>query len=505
MASNSNIKNYTRENGGRAFVLFLLFAIAIFNLWTSGIAAFAIVCILPMMGVMVMLAFRYKMLLFYLLMIVNYFLMYANRCDMLFLPISLHTELIEIMLIVVALIDNKEFKLSYMGNVMLFALFLWCGFCCIEFFNDICGLGMNFMIWFTGIRLMAFQLLYAFLVFCLYVSSPKKINNFIIFFAILSLFSVYWAWKQKNIGFNAYENRFLITARRTHFVNGIIRYFSIFTDAANYGINMASSSIVFFILALTSKIRWQKVFFVVTALACLWGMFASGTRTAIFCFIAGFSVYMVLSKSLKVIIPVFLIFGSFVFILAFTKIGGSNSMIRRMRTAFDKNDASKNVRDLNKEALTKYMKDAPWGVGIGVEAADVAPYHKLKLMMYIPPDSEYVYIWVRTGVIGITTFVVTSLIMFIGACWIVFFRLKNPSIRGVGAAFTCAFISLHLGGYANQVLMQFPNIILFYGGLTIVYILPRIENEWNEWETAQLEKQNKRKLLKLEKKRASRV
>ena len=95
--------------------------------------------------------------------------------------------------------------------------------------------------------------------------------------------------------------------------------------------------------------------------------------------------------------------------------------------------------------------------------------------------------------------------MFLGACWIVFFRLKNISIRGVGIAYTAAFIGMHLGGYANQILMQFPNVLIFYGGLATVYLLPQIENEWNEWEAKLLAEQEERRRLKLEKKRASRV
>ena len=75
----------------------------------------------------------------------------------------------------------------------------------------------------------------------------------------------------------------------------------------------------------------------------------------------------------------------------------------------------------------------------------------------------------------------------------------------MGAGFTCAFVSLQLGGYANQILMQFPNVIIFYGGLALVYIFPYIDKEYTEWEKKELEKQEERKRLKLEKKRASRV
>jgi hypothetical protein len=63
----------------------------------------------------------------------------------------------------------------------------------------------------------------------------------------------------------------------------------------------------------------------------------------------------------------------------------------------------------------------------------------------------------------------------------------------------CAFVSIQLGGYGNQVLMQFPNCLQFYGGLSIVYILPFIENEWITYEGNILAKEAERRRLRLEK------
>ena len=56
----------------------------------------------------------------------------------------------------------------------------------------------------------------------------------------------------------------------------------------------------------------------------------------------------------------------FLFILIFTNIGQSNQQMRRMRSAFKKGDASATVRDVNKATIAKYIKDAPWGIGIGM-------------------------------------------------------------------------------------------------------------------------------------------
>jgi hypothetical protein len=95
--------------------------------------------------------------------------------------------------------------------------------------------------------------------------------------------------------------------------------------------------------------------------------------------------------------------------------------------------------------------------------------------------------------------------MFAGGCWIVLFRLKNKTLIGIGAGLCCAFASIQVGGYMNQVLFQYPNGLIFYGGLAIVYVLPYLEKDWEIYEQDQLARQEEKKRLKLEKKLASRV
>lgn len=92
-----------------------------------------------------------------------------------------------------------------------------------------------------------------------------------------------------------------------------------------------------------------------------------------------------------------------------------------------------------------------------------------------------------------------------GACYVVMFKLKNRTLVGIGGGFCCAFVAIQLGGYGNQVLMQFPNCLIFYGGLSIVYILPYLEPNWIEYENKKLAEQAEKKRLKIEKKLASRV
>lgn len=503
----NRLSEFTHENGGRVLLLFLLFLLSLNSFVTSGLSGMAIVSSFPLVILFIYLAFKYRMLTFWILFALNYlliFLMKENKFPS--VPISLPNEMLEIILIAIAIIDLKESHFENLANLMLIGLLGWCGFCTLEVLNDTCNLGINVGAWFIGIRLMAFQLLYAFIVFSLYITNSKRICHLFILWALFTLFSSFWCWKQINIGWTSAEAAwFNGGAYRTHYVNGIIRYFSTFTDAANFGIHMAAASVAFYIIAITNKIKKYKLFFGITALICTWSMFQSGTRTAIFCLIAGFLVFIVLSKSIRIIAPVSVVLVLFLFILIFTKIGQGNNQIRRMRSAFNKEDASANTRDINKAAISKYMKDAPWGIGIGIYDDDIPAWNKFKKLSQIPPDSEYVFIWVRTGEIGVTWFLICNLLMLFGACSIVFFRIKNRSLMGMGIAWCAAFVSIHLGGYANQILMQFPNVVIFYGGLATVFTLPKIEKEFNEYEAKELAKEAEWKRLRLEKKKASRV
>ncbi len=498
--------SYISFNGGRIFLLLLLFLLALYELTTAGFNTFAIVCILPILALAVIAVFRYRMLTFWALIGLNYIIMWHGMKLPSGIPTSLYNEMLEIVLIALAIIDVKESKFERFANVMFLALMIWCTYCFIEVLNNTCNLGINIAAWYQGVRLMAFQLMYAFIVFTLYITNTKILTKYLFIWGSLALLAVFTVWKQKYIGLSPEDNAWLHgPGGRQHLIQGgsLIRYWSIYSDAANFGVGIASTAVAFIIFGITSRIKKHKYFFLITGFACAWAMFPSGTRTAIICLIAGFMVYIFLSKSIKVAIPFTIIFGLFVFVLAFTNIGQGNQQIRRMRSAFDKNDASTGAREMNQATMRKYMQEAPYGIGIGM--SNVPANNKYNKLVSIPADSEYVYIWLRTGRIGITIFIICTVIMIGGGCLIVLFQLKSPSLRGIGAGFCCAMISQQLGGYGNQVLMQFPNCLTFYGGLAIVYILPHIENEWIEYENQLLAKQEERQRIKKEKREKSRV
>ena len=505
--ANTAFRTYAQEHGGRVSILLLLFLLALYQLITAGLPAFAIICFIPVIVIGIILSFRHGMFLFWILFAINYTIQMRDFPPT-GLPMSVPNELLELSLLGISIITFEHYPFNRIGNLMFLSIVIWCGFCTLEIFNDTCNLGINVGAWYQGARLMAFQQLYIFLVFTLFLSTPNRVQKYLFIWGSFALFAVYWVWKQKYVGLTNLERIWLYgPGRSTHIIYGgtLIRYFSIYSDAANFGIGIASTAVAFVIFGITSRIRRHKLFFLIVGIACIWGMFPSGTRTAIACLMAGFMAYIFLSKSVKIAIPFTIAFGLFVFMLAFTNIGNSNQQIRRMRTAFDRNDASANVRTYNQQTMKKYMREAPWGIGIGMGYENVPANNKYRKMATIAPDSEYVFIWLKTGIIGITVFLLVTGLMLFGACRIVFFTIKSPSLRGIGAGLCCAFVSQQLGAYGNQVLMQFPNGLIFYGGLSIVYVLPHIEQEWNEYEKKLLAKQEEKKRRRLEKKKNSRV
>ena len=494
--------------GARVGILLLLFALALYEFYSTGFSAFAAVCVLPILVILVILTFRYRMFLFWALVIINFFLQMKDSPLPPGIPMSLYNEGLEIILLILVIIDVKDTKFDGWLNLMFVALIIWCLFCTLEVLNDTCDMGYNFGFWYTGARLMAFQLLYAFLVFTLYINTPQHLMKYLLIWGGLTLFAVFWIWKQQKFGFTSLESSWINgRGRKTHILQGgtLIRYFSIYSDAASAGIGLASTAVAFLLFGITAKVKKYKYIFLAIGAAATWAMFPTGTRTAIFCMLAGFAVYTLLSRSFKLTAIVGTLgLLAYVF-LAFTTIGNGNGMIRRMRSAFDPNDASANVRKSNQAVMAKYLADAPFGIGIGIDNGDVPVNNKYSKLSTIPPDSEYVFIWIHTGIVGISIFIFTTALMLLGASRVVMFQLKSSSLRGIGGGLICGFVSMQLGGYGNQVLMQFPNCLIFYGGLSIVFTLPLYEKEWIEYENKQLAIEAEKKRIKEEKRKAKRV
>ena len=190
--ASSKYSSFVENNGGRVLLLFLLFLLAIYEFVTAGFSAFAIICIIPALVLVTIAAFRYRMFVFWILFFVNYFIQMKDIH--LPVPMSIPNEMLEIVLLIMALINVQDLKAERAGNMMLYVLIIWCGFCTIEVLNDTCDLGINIGAWYTGARLMAYQLMYAFLVYILYITNPKVLMKYLFIWGAVALFACFWIW-----------------------------------------------------------------------------------------------------------------------------------------------------------------------------------------------------------------------------------------------------------------------------------------------------------------------
>ena len=256
----NSFRTYAEENGGRVSLLFLLFLLALYEFYSMGFGIFAVICLSPILIVVTLALFQYPMVAFWSLVVINYLI--QAKWLSLPLPTSVPNELLQLLLLALAIINPKDNRFDRSLNLMFLAVTTWCGFCTLEVLNDTCDIGIDVGAWYTVARIIGYQLMYIVLVFTLYVDKPKVLIRYLYVWGGLALFAVFWVWKQKNIGFTDSENVFLQgRGHSTHVLQGgtLIRYFSIYSDAANFGIGIASTAVAFIIFGISAKIRKHKI------------------------------------------------------------------------------------------------------------------------------------------------------------------------------------------------------------------------------------------------------
>lgn len=314
-------------------------------------------------------------------------------------------------------------------------------------------------------------------------------------FVLVAVFKGYW---QKNHGFNDRERYFLFVlgGYRTHIIWSGIRYFSLFSDAANYGVHSAMAATTFIISAFFVRRFWMKLYFVFVSIAAVYSVGISGTRAAIAVPLAGLLLYAIISRNWKsIFISIISVVAAFCFFY-FTTIGDSNSYIRKMRTAFrPTKDASYQVRVENRKKMKTFMANRPFGYGLGLSKGE---RFSSKESMPHPPDSWLVSVWVETGIVGLVIYLLVHGVLFAWCSWILLFKIMNKRLRGLLAAWLCMNAGFFTAAYANDV-MQYPNSIIVYIGFALCFAGPHIDKvmqkEEEERKQKLLDKKNSNKTI----------
>lgn len=358
---------------------------------------------------------------------------------------------------------------------LLFAVAFWLLYCIVEIFNpNMCRFG----VWLSAIRSMALYFLVVVIIVELAVTDMNQLMKIVRIWSLFVIVAFLKVMYQKYIGWSPGDKYFLnvMDGKRTHLIYYGTRFFSIFSDAANFGGNMGMSMVVMGAAAIHSNNAKDKIYyFVIAAMACI-GMFLSGTRSALPVPVAGVMVYLVLIKDFKKVIPISVVLALAVGLLAFTEIGQSNTYIRRARTVFHrKEDPSYLIRKDNQRVLRGYMKELPFGNGLGMSAGRAQKNGDYSPLTYYPTDSWLVQLWVETGIVGLLVYLFVMGYIFLKSA-IIIFKLKNRHLAGLCAGMLAGVLGLFVMSTNNEVFTQFPNSILVYVCIAIIFVSPQLES-----------------------------
>jgi len=313
----------------------------------------------------------------------------------------------------------------------------------------------------------------------LLINTNKRLNYFLYLWGALSLLASVKGIIQVTIGVDPFEKAWLDAgAHYTHLLFGKLRVFSFLSDAGQFGANQAYSGVVFLILSLMQDNKKRKMFFLIVGIMGLYGMLLSGTRGSISVPLTGFMLYFVLRKNKLVMISgIFVLAVVFVF-FKYTTIGQDNQQIRRMRTAFDPNDASLQLRLSNQKKMKIYLATRPFGGGLGHAGSKAMKYLPNTFLANTATDSWYVMIWAELGVIGLCLHLFILFYIIIKTTYLIWFRIRDPILKMKIMALTSGMFGVMVASYGNAVLGTMPTGMLIYTSMAIMLNSEALDKEY---------------------------
>jgi len=440
---------------------------AAFMMARQGLATGMMFLVLPFMGFYFFLFFRFPHIGIYSVVFIGFILLGIHRyiSGIQFGPIMDGLLVFSF----IALFFNRFYQkvdFSPARRDIAFLAALWAAYGLLQFFNPEMNSVDAYMSTIRGISLYFVMIVVLALLF---INTPKRVDTFFIIWAVISMLAsikgigqIWWKpdpWEQAWLNAGAASN---------HLVFGKLRVFSFMSDAGQFGANQAYSGVVFLILVTAYKERKKKIFFLIAALLAFYGMFLSGTRGAMTVPFAGFVLYSLVKKNWSITISVLLILAVAFGFFKYTTIGQNIDQIRRMRTAFDPNDRSFQLRLANQRKLRTYMATRPFGGGIGHAGTKAKKYNPYAFLSNTATDSWYVMIWAEQGVVGLILHLFILFYVLIKASYKIMFKIRDPILKKQMTALASGMMGVMVSSYGNAVLGSMPTGMLIYISMALM-------------------------------------
>lgn len=367
---------------------------------------------------------------------------------------------------------NGNFKHANVD--LVFLNIAWFTYLCLELVNP---QSIGFEAWFYAMRGIGFYTLLSSVIVFIYVRTSKDIDSIIKWTIALSVIGTIWGLRQNFIGVDAAEYRWLYDENHfeEHVLFGVLRVFSFYSDAGQFGASQAMITLFSVIIALGPYSTRTKIISIIIAILSLIGFGISGTRGALAVPAIGGIAYLIFVKNFKILstglISILIVF----YILKYTFLFQGVAPVQRMRTALDPNNPSLLVRLENQKTFHNYLKDKPMGGGIGSAGFWGARFAPNTLLARTATDSWFVKIWAETGIIGILMhFFILAYI--IGRTGYIVWNLKDPKLKNKMIAIYCSVLGILGSSYGNQVFGQMPTGMIMNLFIPILFISKKIDN-----------------------------
>ncbi|MFH1119754.1 MAG: O-antigen ligase family protein [Bacteroidota bacterium] len=336
----------------------------------------------------------------------------------------------------------------------------------------------NYSVWLSSLRTVSAYMLFVIVVSLLLINTNKRFYAFLYIWGVFSVLASLKGMSQVFFGVDAWEKAWLDSgAYSTHLLFGKLRVFSFMSDAGQFGANQAYTGVVFLILSMGQKDTFRRLFFPLVGLLGIYGMFISGTRGAISVPLAGFVLYFILRKNKTVMFSGFVLLVAVFIFFKYTTIGQDIQQIRRMRTAFDPNDASLQTRLANQKTLSVYLSSRPFGGGLGHAGTKVKNILPNTVLANIATDSWYVLIWAEQGVVGLVLHLIILFYIIIKASYLIMKKIRDPILKNNMSALAAGMFGIMVASYGNAVLGQVPTSIMIYVSMALLLDPQRFEPE----------------------------
>jgi hypothetical protein len=300
------------------------------------------------------------------------------------------------------------------------------------------------------------------------LDSIKKMNGFFKVLLVLITLATLYAYKQQAFGFLPFEIAYI--NQSPEFYNllyqwGIMRKFS-FLDVVTYPMLSNLAALILILFSFFEKKKSTVVLYMAAAVLLVIGSTFSGTRSSSYIVPLGLLLYAVINIRKPKTIMVYLGVLLAIFITINLPIHRFNTL-NRYRSAFSGEDASLDIRNLNRARIQPYIHEHPFGGGLATAGGIGEILYPGHPLAGFAADSGLLLSAVEKGWVGLAFDMLLYLMILVQGTK-GYFRTQNDASKKYYLAITCGLFSLILVEYAQVVILQIPLCMFFFPGAAMI-------------------------------------